>query len=336
MAKIRVGINGMGRIGRSVLRILTQTPHKNLEVVAVNNPGVKERYSHLVKYDSCHGIFPHDVKIEGDKMIIGDQTIHFFDARDPSEINWSEQNVDLVIDGTGRFKDKEALGRHLGGTVKKVIMCAPGKDLDGTFVMGINHEDYDPSNHHIVSNASCTTNCLAPIAKVLNDNFEIESGFMTTVHSYTLDQRILDGSHSDKRRSRTAAVSMIPTTTGAAKAVGLVIPALKGKLDGYAVRVPTPNVSLVDLTVRLKKSANATEVNAALKAASDSHLKGVLDYTEEELVSVDFMGRTHSSIVDSSLTNVIGDHVKVVSWYDNEIGFSNRVVDLASYIGSKL
>jgi len=336
MAKIRVGINGMGRIGRSVLRILTQTPHPNLEVVAVNNPGVKERYTHLVKYDSCHGIFPLDVKVEGDTLTVGDQNIHFFGDRDPSEINWSEKNVDIVIDSTGRFKDKEALGRHMKGTVKKVIMCAPGKDLDGTFVMGINSENYDPSSHHIVSNASCTTNCLAPVAKVLNDSFGIESGFMTTVHSYTLDQRILDGSHADKRRSRTAAVSMIPTTTGAAKAVGMVIPSLKGKLDGYAVRVPTPNVSLVDLTVRLNKSANATEINSALKAATESSLKGILDYTEEELVSVDFMGRTHSSIVDASLTNVIGDHVKVVAWYDNEVGFSNRVVDLTSFVGSQL
>lgn len=336
MAKIRVGINGMGRIGRAVLRILTQNDHPNLEVVAVNNPGVKERYTHLVKYDSCHGIFPHDVKVEGDNLKIGNKNIHFFGERDPSEIDWSSKEVDIVIDSTGRFKDKEALGRHMRGTVKKVIMCAPGKDLDGTFVMGINNNTYDPSKHHIVSNASCTTNCLAPVAKVLHDSFGIESGFMTTVHSYTLDQRILDGSHADKRRARTAAVSMIPTTTGAAKAVGEVIPELKGKLDGYAVRVPTPNVSLVDLTVKLKKRASKDEINNALKNAANEALKGILAYTEEELVSVDFMGTTVSSTVDSSLTNVIEEHVKVVAWYDNEIGFSNRVVDLTSYVGSKL
>jgi len=235
MAKTRVGINGMGRIGRTVLRCLTQEDHPNLQLVAVNNPGITDRYVHLIKYDSSQGTFKENVQLEDDQLIIGDNKIQFFNHRDPSEIPWSEKEVDIVIDSTGRFKDKEALGRHTKGSVKKVIMCAPGKDLDGTFVMGINHETYDPDYHNIISNASCTTNCLAPLAKVLHENFSIVSGFMTTVHSYTLDQRILDGSHKDKRRGRTAGMNMIPTTTGATKTVGLIIPDLKGKLKGFSL-----------------------------------------------------------------------------------------------------
>ena len=241
-----------------------------------------------------------------------------------------------VVDATGVFKDKAGLGQHLGGTVKKVIMCAPGKDLDGTFVVGINHEEYNSEKHDIISNASCTTNCLAPVAKALHEAFGIEHGLMTTVHSYTSDQMLLDGSHSDPRRARAAAMSMVPTTTGAAKAVGLVLPELKGKLDGFAIRVPTPDVSLVDLTVKLTKKASKEEINNALKEASESSLKGVLGYETEPLVSVDYMGNPLSSIVDAEMTNVIGDSAKVISWYDNEVGFSNRVLDLADHVASKL
>jgi glyceraldehyde-3-phosphate dehydrogenase type I len=338
MSKIRVGINGMGRIGRTVLREIFNRGVEEIEVVAVNSPGLPEDYVHLLKYDSVHGRFQADVSIEdGHILDINGHKIIFHKYRDPAEIPWSHDKVDIVIDATGVFKDKKGLGKHLGGTVKKVIMCAPGKDLDGTFVVGINHEQYDSENHDIISNASCTTNCLAPVAKVLNDAFGIENGFMTTVHSYTGDQCILDSSHSDKRRARAAAVSMIPTTTGAAKAVGLVIPELQGKLDGFAIRVPTPNVSLVDLNVVLKKEVTIDEVNRVLKEATGSSLKGILSYEEEQLVSCDFFGMRESSCVDATLTNVIeGKNVKVVSWYDNEAGFSNRVIDLATYIGKQL
>ncbi|MBK22406.1 MAG: type I glyceraldehyde-3-phosphate dehydrogenase [Halobacteriovorax sp.] len=339
MAQVKIGINGMGRIGRTILReIFNRNLQDQLEVVAVNNPGNPMDYIHLMKFDSVHGRFEGDVSFDekSDTLNFGGKSIHFFKQRDPSEIDWSSKKVDIVIDATGIFKDMEGLGKHKSGTVKKVIMCAPGKDLDGTFVMGINNEDYKPEEHHIVSNASCTTNCLAPVAKVLNDKFGIVNGFMTTIHAYTSDQQLLDGSHKDPRRARAAALSMIPTTTGAAKAVGLVIPALKGKLDGYAVRVPTPNVSLVDLTVRLEKKATVEEVNAALKEASETNLKGILRFEELPLVSIDYMGMRPSSCVDAALTNQIDDSVKVVAWYDNEAGFSNRVIDLASYIGERL
>ncbi|EQC45910.1 glyceraldehyde-3-phosphate dehydrogenase, type I [Bacteriovorax sp. BSW11_IV] len=338
MTKIKVGINGMGRIGRTVLREIFNRNIQDIEVVAVNSPGLPEEYVHLLRYDSVFGKFNADVSIEdGHILDINGHKITFHKYRDPEEIPWATNKVDIVIDATGVFKDMAGLGKHMRGTVKKVIMCAPGKDLDGTFVMGINDADYDTTKHNIVSNASCTTNCLAPVAKVLNDTFGIESGFMTTVHSYTGDQRILDSSHKDLRRARAAAVSMIPTTTGAAKAVGLVIPELKGKLDGYAIRVPTPNVSLVDLNVTLKKSVTKEEVNAAFKAASEGAMKGILGYTTEPLVSVDFMGMRESSMIDAELTNVMGGtNVKVVAWYDNEAGFSNRVIDLCSFIGQRL
>ena len=338
MSKIRVGINGMGRIGRTVLREFFNREVEEFEIVAVNSPGHPEDYVHLLKYDSIHGKFNADISIQdGHILNVNGSKITFHKYKDPTEIPWSHDKVDIVIDATGIFKDKKGLGKHLSGTVKKVIMCAPGKDLDGTFVMGINHEDYDSEKHNIISNASCTTNCLAPVAKVLNDAFGIESGFMTTVHSYTGDQNILDSSHSDKRRARAAAVSMIPTTTGAAKAVGLVIPELQGKLDGFAIRVPTPNVSLVDLNVTLKKDVTIEDVNSALKEAAAGSLNGILGYEEEELVSVDFMGMRESSCLDASLTNVLnGTNVKVVTWYDNEAGFSNRVIDLAIYIGKQL
>lgn len=336
MSTTKIAINGMGRIGRTILREVFNRKESDVEIVAVNNPGKPEEYINLLKYDSVHGKYPGEISYSNGMLNIDGKKVKFFTEKDPAQIDWSGCEANIVIDATGIFKDKAGLGKHLGGTVQKVIMCAPGKDLDGTFVVGINTDTYDSTNHNIISNASCTTNCLAPVAKVLNDKFGIVKGLMTTVHAYTSDQNILDGSHSDPRRARAAAVSMIPTTTGAAKAVGLVIPELKGKLDGFAVRVPTPNVSLVDLTVELKSSVSIEQVNAALKEAAESSLKGVLKYTEEELVSVDFMGMRESSCVDSKLTNVIENQVKVVSWYDNEAGFSNRVIDLAKFVGQRL
>jgi glyceraldehyde-3-phosphate dehydrogenase type I len=335
MSKVKVAINGMGRIGRTVLREFFERNETAFEIVAVNNPGKPDQYVHLLKYDSVHGKFSGDIKLDGDLLNINGKAIKFFGLKDPTEIPWSDLGVQVVIDATGIFKDKEGLGKHMRGTVKKVIMCAPGKGLDGTFVMGVNSQSYDPSKHHIISNASCTTNCLAPIVKVLNDKFGIENGFMTTVHSYTSDQMLLDGSHSDPRRARAAAISMVPTTTGAAKTVGEILPELKGKLDGFSVRVPTPNVSLTDFNAILKKTATKEEINAALKEASETSLKGILRYEEEELVSVDYMGMRHSSCVDASLTNVIGNTIKVVSWYDNEAGFSNRVIDLVKLLADK-
>tara|TARA_R110002072_G_scaffold1989_3_gene16511 strand:+ start:76089 stop:77105 length:1017 start_codon:yes stop_codon:yes gene_type:complete len=338
MSNLRVAINGMGRIGRTIIREIVNRNISGLEVVAVNNPGDPDPYIHLLKYDSVHGTFSADVNHEkgADTFSINDKQIKFYGIKDPSEIPWSDQKVDIVIDATGRFKDMEGLGKHKRGTVKKVIMCAPGKDLDGTFVVGINHEQYNNDTHHIVSNASCTTNCLSPVAKVLNDKFGIENGFMTTIHAYTSDQQLLDGSHSDLRRARAAALSMIPTTTGAAKAVGLVIPELEGKLDGFAIRVPTPNVSMVDLNVNLKNKASIKEVNSALTEAANSSLKGILKVECLPLVSQDYQGMRESSCVDLELTNVIDGMVKVVAWYDNEAGFSNRVIDLATHMGSKL
>ena len=336
MSTTKIAINGLGRIGRTILREVFNRNEAGIEIVAVNNPGASEQFAHLLRYDSVHGKFQYDVSYNDGVLTVNGKHIKFFSERDPSEIPWGSCDVDIVIDSTGVFKDKEGLSKHLGAGVKKVIMCAPGKDLDGTFVVGINHNTYDNKEHHVISNASCTTNCLAPVAKVLNDAFGIEKGLMTTVHAYTSDQQILDGSHKDLRRARAAAMSMIPTTTGAAKAVGMVIPELKGKLDGYAVRVPTPNVSMVDLTVELKNAATKEQINAAMKEASESSLKGVLAYTEDELVSIDFMGMRESSCVDSKLTNVIDNQVKVISWYDNEAGFSNRVIDLARYVGERL
>ena len=335
MGKLKVGINGMGRIGRTVLREYFNRAENDFEIVAVNNPGKAAEYLHLFKYDSVHGRFKGEAKLDGDLLNINGKAIKFFNQKDPSEIPWSDFGVQLVVDATGIFKDKAGLGKHMNGTVKKVIMCAPGSGLDATFVMGVNNQTYDPTKHHIISNASCNTNCLAPIVKVLNDKFGIENGFMTTVHSYTSDQMLLDGNHSDPRRARAAAMSIIPTTTGAAKTVGEIIPELKGKLDGYSFRVPTPNVSLTDFVATLKKPATKEEINAALKEAAEGSLQGILKYETEELVSVDYMGMRHSSCLDASLTNVIGNTVKVISWYDNEAGFSNRVLDLVKFIGSK-
>lgn len=338
MTKIRVGINGMGRIGRTVLREIFNREESEIEVVSVNSPGEPKQYAHLIKYDSVFGRFNGEVSVdEGHILDINGHKIPFHKYRDPEEIPWPNDKVDIVIDATGIFRDKKSLSKHLRGSVKKVILCAPGKDLDNTIVMGINHETYDSETQHIISNASCTTNCLAPIAKILHETFNIQSGFMTTVHSYTGDQRLLDSSHKDYRRARAAAVSMVPTTTGAAKAVGLVIPALEGRLDGFAIRVPTPNVSLVDLNVVVEKPTSIAEVNAVLKNAADNGLKGILTYESDQLVSVDFVGMRESSSIDLPLTNVMNKtNVKVVAWYDNEAGFSNRVIDLISYIGKKL
>lgn len=338
MKKMRVAINGMGRIGRTIIREWYSHKKNSWDLVAVNNPGDVKTYAHLLKYDSLHGTFNADVSIDGNVLSVGTDKINFYTISDPTEIPWDKDQVDIVIDCTGKFKDKPGLGKHLKGSVKKVIMCAPGKDLDGTFVMGINNQNYDHAKHTIISNASCTTNCLAPVVKVLHEKFGIESGYMTTVHAYTSDQNLLDGSHSDLRRARAAAMSMIPTSTGAAKALGEVIPEMKGKLDGYAVRVPTSDVSMVDFTANLKTNVTKEEINKAMKEASETYLKGILGYTELELVSNDFKGNQHSSIFDSKLTNVIGGNgkvIKVVSWYDNEVGFSCRVIDLAKYLGEK-
>jgi len=339
MSTIRIGINGLGRIGRTVIREFVKCKlndqHVNMEIVAVNNPGNAKDFIHLLKYDSLHGKFPGNISVDGDDLTCGPSKIKFFNQKDPGQIDWSSANVDIVIDATGIFKDMAGLGKHLSGSVKKVIMCAPGKDLDGTFVFGINHKDYDPASQHIVSNASCTTNCLAPIVKVLHDSFGLQQGFMTTIHAYTGDQSLLDASHPDPRRSRAAAMNIIPTSTGAAKAVGLVLPELAGKLDGYAIRVPTPDVSVVDLTATLSRPVTVEEVNAAMKEAANGELNGVLAYSDEPLVSIDYLGNRNSSILDSLLTNVIGNQVKVVSWYDNEVGFSNRVIDLANHMGSQ-
>ena len=342
MKNVKVGINGVGRIGRTVLRAyfarIAKNIDTNIEIVAINNPGDLKPYVHLLKYDSLHGKLEGDFSFNTDSSEINYQgrKIKFFSTRNPEEIDWSAYGAQVVIDCTGIFKDKAKLGLHLRGTVKKVIMCAPGKDLDGTFVMGINNEKYDHEKHHVISNASCTTNCLAPVVKVLHENFGIINGLMTTVHAFTSDQNLLDNAHEDLRRARAATLSMIPTSTGAAKALGEVIPEMLGKLDGYAVRVPTPDVSMVDLTVNLEKKATKAEINEAMKKASLGNLKGILGYTEEELVSMDYMGATESSYFDSKLTNVMGNMVKIVSWYDNEVGFSNRVIDLANFIGQKL
>ena len=333
---MKVGINGFGRIGRDVARILLEEDH-GLELVHINASGDLDDLRHLFKYDSLYGKFTKDIKVEGDGFDIEGHKIHFTQFRDPAEIDWSEHGVEIVIDSTGAFKDMEGLGKHLKGSVKKVILTAPGKGLDNTIVMGVNCDTYKPEQN-IISNASCTTNCLAPVAKVIEDTFGIERGMMTTCHAYTGDQMLHDKRHKkDRRRARAAALSMVPTTTGAAKAVAEVIPALKGKLNGYALRVPTPTVSVVDVVLELKKPATVEEVNAALKKASENEMKGILGFSDEELVSIDYQGDRRSSIVDSKLTMMMGDNmVKIVSWYDNEWGYSCRVVDLAKMVAKSL
>jgi glyceraldehyde 3-phosphate dehydrogenase len=333
---IKVGINGFGRIGRNVLRASLED--KNLEFVAVNDLTDPKTLAHLLKYDSIIGnLTGHEVKAEQDAIRVDGRLIKVFAERDPAKLDWGSVGAQVVVESTGRFTDANQAKNHLRDTVKRVIISAPAKNEDFTIVMGVNDDKYEPAKHRIISNASCTTNCLAPIAKVINDNFKIVSGTMTTIHSYTNDQVILDFPHKDLRRARAAAVSMIPTTTGAAKAVYLAIPELKGKLDGFAMRVPTPNVSVVDLVVFVEKATNVDEVNATLKKASQSGpLAKYLGYEEESLVSVDFRGDPRSSIVDAPLTRVVaGQCVKVISWYDNEWGYSCRVRDLIDYIGSK-
>jgi glyceraldehyde 3-phosphate dehydrogenase len=309
---------------------------KNIEFVAINDLTDAATLAHLFKYDSVHGIFPGKVDHTADSLIINGTSIKIYAVKNPAELPWKKDKIDVVLESTGLFTSKEKAGLHIQAGAKRVVISAPATNEDITLVMGVNENLYDPKKHFIISNASCTTNCLAPVAKVLNDTFGIEKGLVTTVHSYTNDQNILDLPHKDLRRARAAALSMIPTSTGAAKAVSLVLPELKGKLDGMAIRVPTPNVSVVDLVVTLKKKTDATKVNAALKKASKGALKGILGFCEEPLVSIDFNGNPLSSIVDASCTKVIGDSmVKVLSWYDNEAGFSNRVVDLFRLIASK-
>jgi len=331
---IKVGINGFGRIGRNVLRASLQD--SNLEFVAVNDLTDPKTLAHLLKYDSVLGNLPNKVTAGSDSISVDGKTIKVFKEKDPAALPWESVGAQVVIESTGRFTDAEDAKKHLRGPVKKVIISAPAKNEDVTLVLGVNHDKYDPAKHHVISNASCTTNCLAPIVKVVHDTFRIISGTMTTIHSYTNDQVILDFPHKDLRRARAAALSMIPTSTGAAKALKLVIPDMAGKLDGFAIRVPTPNVSVVDLVALVEKKATKEEVNSALKKASDSGpLKGYLGYEENELVSADFRGDPRSSIVDSPSTLVVGNLVKVVSWYDNEWGYSCRVRDLINFIGSK-
>lgn len=332
MAKVKVGINGFGRIGR----IFFREGFEKLDIVGINSLDSAEGLAHMLKYDSSHGIFKADVSHDEKHLIVNGKKIPFSQTKDPAQIPWKAWGAEIVMECTGALKGKESFQKHIAAGAKKVMISAPAEGVDLTVVYGINHKQYNPEQHTFVSNASCTTNCLAPLAKVLNDSFGIESGTMMTIHSYTNDQRILDASHSDMRRARSAAVSMIPTTTGAAKAVGLVLPDLKGKIDGLSVRVPTPNVSLVDFTFLSKKSTTPQEVNDALRAAAQGPLKNVLAVEERELVSVDFNGNPNSSTVDAKTTMVVnGNMVKVLSWYDNETGFSNRMVDMALYMAAK-
>lgn len=334
---VKFAINGFGRIGRCVLRSLFKYSKENeLECVAVNDLTDTKTLAHLFKYDSVHGIFEGSVEAKNDELVINNKKIKAFSSKNIEDLPWKDLNVDIVLEATGIFRDRENAGKHIKSGAKKVVVSAPGKDMDATFVMGVNEKDYDNGKHNIISNASCTTNCLAPVVKVLNDNFGLEKGIMTTVHAYTNDQRILDMPHKDLRRARAAALSMIPTTTGAAKAVGLVLPELKGKLTGMAVRVPTPNVSLVDLSAILSKSVTENDINAVMKKAAENELKGILGYSEEPLVSVDYRGNPNSSIFDALSTSAMGEFIKVVSWYDNEWGYSTRCLDLISYIGKKL
>jgi glyceraldehyde 3-phosphate dehydrogenase len=333
---VKVGINGFGRIGRNVLRALLQKKNAKFEVVAINDITDAKTLAHLFKYDSVQGIFNGDVKDEGSDIVVNGKKIKIFAEKDPAKLPWKDLGVEVVIESTGLFTSKEKAIVHItSGGAKKVIITAPAKEEDITIVLGVNENKYDPAKHNIISNASCTTNCLAPLTKVLNDKIGIVKGLMTTIHSYTNDQRILDLPHKDLRRARAAALSMIPTTTGAAKAIGLVIPELKGKLNGYAMRVPTPNVSVVDVTFEMKRDTTKEEVNGFLKAAAEGELKGILGYTDLPLVSRDYLNDPRSSIVDGDSTYVVDNLVKVLSWYDNEWGYSCRVVDLTDYVIGK-
>jgi glyceraldehyde 3-phosphate dehydrogenase len=328
---VKVGINGFGRIGRNAFRAM-QT--RGVDVVGVNDLVDAKTLAHLLKYDSVHGRFQGDVSADGSTLVVNGRKIPVFAERDPGKIPWSSVGAKIVVESTGLFTAKEKAQAHLAGGAERVVISAPASGEDATFVIGVNEKSYDPAKHKVVSNASCTTNCLAPVAKVLNDTFGIERGLMVTVHAYTSDQSIVDTPHKDLRRARAAAMSMIPTSTGAAKAIGLVLPELKGKLDGYAMRVPTPDVSVVDLTVTLKKPASDVAINEAIRAAANGPLKGILQYCDEPLVSVDFVGNQHSSIFDALSTKVVdGTFAKVLAWYDNEMGYATRVADLCVLMG---
>jgi glyceraldehyde 3-phosphate dehydrogenase len=332
---IRIGINGFGRIGRMAFRAMLGK--KEVEVVAVNDITDAKTLAHLLKHDSIHGSLKHQVKAEGNQIMLDGHAFRVIAERDPAKLPWKELKVDVVIESTGLFTAREKAALHLSAGARKVVISAPADDVDVTLCMGVNQQAYDPSKHHVISNASCTTNCLAPAAKVLHENFGIVHGLMTTIHSYTSDQMLQDGPHKDLRRARAAALSMVPTSTGAAKAIGLVLPMLNGKLDGIAIRVPTPNVSVVDLTATVERDAEESSVNAAMKKAAEGELRGILAYSDEPLVSVDFNGNPHSSIFDAPLTKVLGKRlVKIFSWYDNEWGYSNRLADVTAFVASKI
>jgi glyceraldehyde 3-phosphate dehydrogenase len=333
---VKVGINGFGRIGRMVMRSIVERD-LDVQVVGINDLSDPEELAHLLRYDSVHGRFEAAVEVRGGNLVIDGKEINCNQIRNVAELPWGDLGVDIVLECTGLFRDKDSSSNHLKAGARKVIISAPGKNVDATFVMGVNEETYDPKNHDIVSNASCTTNCLAPVVRVLHDSFGIEHGLMTTIHAYTMGQNLLDGLHKDRRRARAAALSMVPTTTGAAVAVTLVIPELKGKLDGMAIRVPTPNVSVVDFVGRLSREVTAEQVNGAFEEAASGRMKGILFYSTEPLVSSDFNTSSYSSIVDAALTSVLeGRLVKVLSWYDNEFGYASRLADLAVYIGARL
>jgi glyceraldehyde 3-phosphate dehydrogenase len=338
MSKVKVGINGFGRIGRNVFRVLNENFVDTIEVVSINDPfSPPETSAHLIKYDSTLGTFPGDVSATEDSITVNGKTTKFTKEKELANLNWKEQGVDIVLECSGVFTDGEKAKAHLDAGAKKVLISAPAKNEDITIVMGVNDDKYDAENHNIISNASCTTNCLGPVTKIIDDNFKILSGMMTTIHAYTSDQRLLDNAHKDPRRSRAAAMSMIPTTTGAAKAIGLVLPHLNGKLNGYAMRVPTPNVSVVDVTFALDKATTKEEVNKLLKEAAEGPMKGILGYTDEPLVSIDFKADPRSSIVDSQMTLVLEEkQLKILTWYDNEYGYSNRLCDLAVMVGNRL
>jgi glyceraldehyde 3-phosphate dehydrogenase len=331
---IKVGINGFGRIGRNIFRAAMQ--HKDIDIVAVNDLTDARTLAHLLKYDSILGNLQAPISASGDRITVDGDEFQVLAQKDPAQLPWKSLGVDVVFEGTGRFTNREDAAKHISGGAKRVVITAPAKKPDLTVVMGVNHEAYDPAKHQVISNASCTTNCLAPIAKVLHESFGIKKGWMTTIHSYTNDQQLLDLPHKDLRRARAAALSMIPTTTGAATAVGEELPALKGKLDGIAIRVPTPNVSAVDLSALLARNATAEDVNAAFQAGAEGPYKGIIEYVTAPLVSVDFRGNAHSAMLDSPYTQVMdGDFVKVLAWYDNEWGYSSRCVDLAQLLADK-
>ncbi len=334
---IRLAINGFGRIGRNVLRALARQAATDIELVAVNDLMNTPTLAHLLKYDSVHGAYPGSVEVAGEGLLVDGGLIRVSAERDPGSLPWRELGVDVVVESTGFFRDREGAGRHLAAGAGKVIVSAPGKDVDVTLVLGVNHDTYDPDRHDIISNASCTTNCLAPVVKVLNDRFGFRRGLVTTIHSYTNGQALLDQPHKDLRRARAGAVSMIPTTTGAARATGLVIPEVHGRIDGMAVRVPTPDVSLVDIVAEVERATDITGVNQAMRDVSAGSMRGILEVSDEPLVSVDYIGNPASSVVDALSTNVIDDRlVKVLSWYDNEAGYSSRVVDLVRFVGERM